>query len=49
MAGSLLNNILGFLKGFLKSMESPLGGYNIADAKMNAKDGEYSILYQFDS
>ena len=47
MAGSVLTKILGFLKSFLKSMPSPLDGYTIQDAKVNNKDGEYSVLYQF--
>ena len=44
---SLVSKFLGVLKGFLKSMSSPLGGYDIQDAKVNTKEGEYSVLYQF--
>lgn len=47
MAGTILTKLLGALKSFLKSMTSPLGGYEIQDAKVNSKDGEYSVLYQF--
>lgn len=43
----LLGKLLGALKGFLNSMSSPLGGYDIDDVKMNAKEGQYSVLYQF--
>lgn len=43
----LLGKLLGALKGFLNSMSSPLGGYDLDDAKMSAKDGQYSVLYQF--
>lgn len=43
----LLGKLLGMLKGYLNSMASPLGGYDIDDAKMSAKDGQYSVLYQF--
>lgn len=43
----LLGKLLGMLKGYLNSMSSPLGGYDIDDAKMSSKDGQYSVLYQF--
>ena len=43
----LLGKLLGMLKGYLNSMASPLGGYDIDDAKMSSKDGQYSVLYQF--
>lgn len=46
-SGGILSKLLGALKSFLKSMTSPLGGYTIQDAKVNNKDGEYSVLYQF--
>ena len=46
-AGAILSKLLGALKSFLKSMTSPLGGYEIQDAKVNNKGGEYSVLYQF--
>ncbi len=46
-SGGILSKLLGALKSFLKSMTSPLGGYTIQDAKVNSKDGEYSVLYQF--
>ena len=47
MAGTILTKLLGALKSFLKSMTSPLAGYTMQDAKVNNKDGEYSVLYQF--
>ena len=47
MANSFLSKLLGGLKSFLQSMASPLGGFGIDDAKINVKDGEYSVLYQF--
>ena len=47
MASSFLTKLLSGIKSFLKNMASPLGGFSIDDAKMNVKDGEYSVLYQF--
>ena len=47
MASSFLTKLLGGLKSFLKNMTSPLGGFSVDDAKMNVKDGEYSVLYEF--
>ena len=47
MASSLLSKLLGTLKSFLKSMTSPFNGYDMEDAKVNSKDGEYSVLYRF--
>ena len=46
---SFLNKALGWIKSFLDSMPSPVDGYSIQDAKLNARDGEYSVLYQFAS
>ena len=48
-SGFSLGKVLGWLKNFLKNMTSPLNGFEIDDAKMNVKDGEYAILYQFGS
>ena len=47
MASSFLTKLLGGLKSFLKNMASPLGGFSVDDAKINVKEGEYSVLYQF--
>lgn len=44
MAG-ILTKMLGWLKGFLKSMPSPMSGYNIEDVKVNSKNGVYSALF----
>ncbi len=44
-----VNSLFSWLKGFLSSMPSPLGGFGIDDVKMNNREGEYSVLYQFGS
>jgi len=46
MAG-ILTKMLGWLKGFLKSMPSPMSGYNIEDVKVNSKNNTCSALFTF--
>ena len=42
-----VSKLLGWLKGFLRTVPSPLGGYNIEDVKVNTKGDIYSALFQF--
>ena len=48
-SGFSLTSFLGKLKRFLSSMTSPISGYEINDAKINASGSKYSILYEFGS
>jgi len=44
-----LSKVLGFLKRFLSTMASPLQGFDMRDVKVNESNGEFSVLYQFNS
>lgn len=44
-----LSKVLGFLKRFLSTMTSPLQGFDMRDVKVNESNGEFSVLYQFNS
>ena len=47
--GSSLDKLLGFLKGFLNSMQSPLPGFDIQNVKVNEKGDVFSSLFSFES
>lgn len=43
-----LNTLLGWLKGFLNQMPSPVSGFDILDAKVKEKGDIFSSLFSFD-
>jgi len=43
-----LNTLLGWLKGFLNQMPSPVSGFDILDAKVKEKGDVFSSLFSFD-
>lgn len=47
MAKFSISKVFGWLKGFLKSMPSPLGGYNMQDVKVNTQGDAYSAMFSF--
>ena len=44
-----LSKILGFLKGFLSSMPSPLNGFGLNDVQVNTKGDIFSALFSLDA
>lgn len=42
-----LDKLLGYLKGFLSTMTSPMNGYDLEDVKVNSKGDIFSSLFQF--
>lgn len=44
-----INKILGWLKGFLKSMPSPVSGFNIQDAKVKQEGDVFSSMFQLET
>ena len=51
MAGSpfSISSLLGWLKSFLRSMPSPLGGFDMRDAQVNAKGDIFSSRFSFEA
>lgn len=45
----LLNKLLGYLKGFLKNMPSPLSGWDMQDVKVNQKGDSFSSYFSFNN